>query len=237
MVHIWTLPDYWYWFPIGILVVCLICGIKWRNHWRGILATLALVTVLFYAIAWIPTWRTRVSFGFTSRQPKSDGMVEHWNFSTVLCHGQFQAGFDGYQFPPQIMAEYGPRSIVWGTQYDYDRSPQWENEKVIITNSDFIQQTLGFQICWAGFTVPAGETGMRGAYSITIPFWFAIPVCAIFALPWLWRTLRRRHRIRHGLCLLCGFDLRASVGKCPECGAPIPPRKATAPSEVPSPVK
>ena len=31
-----------------------------------------------------------------------------------------------------------------------------------------------------------------------------------------------RFRLRHGLCPKCGYDLRASGERCPECGVEIP---------------
>lgn len=44
---------------------------------------------------------------------------------------------------------------------------------------------------------------------VAIPFW----------LPASIREERRRNRERLGLCGHCGYDLRATAEKCPECGA------------------
>jgi len=37
---------------------------------------------------------------------------------------------------------------------------------------------------------------------------------------WL-RDRRVRRRVREGRCIHCGYDLRASRARCPECGADI----------------
>jgi predicted amidophosphoribosyltransferase len=58
--------------------------------------------------------------------------------------------------------------------------------------------------------------GRRGI----IPWW--VPTLAAAVLPTLSLCRycrRRRRRWTAGLCLACGYDLRASPDRCPECGA------------------
>lgn len=62
---------------------------------------------------------------------------------------------------------------------------------------------------------------VAGFLWIGFPYWFllllTLPGPLILASRW------KRHRYRHrlGLCPTCGYDLRASRDRCPECGSPI----------------
>jgi len=59
--------------------------------------------------------------------------------------------------------------------------------------------------------------------SIAVPFWFLMILAALLAIPRLTRRVERDRRVAAGCCTRCGYDLRATPEKCPECGA-IPSR-------------
>ena len=58
---------------------------------------------------------------------------------------------------------------------------------------------------------------------VIIPHWLPVALCAVFVLLELRKLRRRSLRSRQGVCRECGYDLRATPDRCPECGA-IPPR-------------
>jgi hypothetical protein len=74
--------------------------------------------------------------------------------------------------------------------------------------------------------LPYGTVRQRDRdFFVIVPHWALIAATGV--PPALWRGpswLRRRMRKRKGLCLKCGYDVRASADKCPECGTPVPQR-------------
>jgi len=50
------------------------------------------------------------------------------------------------------------------------------------------------------------------------PHWALAAIGFLPLIPTIYRRLRRRRRLVMGNCVGCGYDLRATPGRCPECG-------------------
>jgi hypothetical protein len=65
----------------------------------------------------------------------------------------------------------------------------------------------------------SGPPNVASARLLMVPHWFLVVLAALPALAWATARLRRIRRTRRGRCPACGYDLRASPERCPECGA------------------
>ena len=106
-------------------------------------------------------------------------------------------------------------------------------------------QSFGFARAVHGVVLPARGVSFATDFSwsrrrtsaVMLPCWCAAAMFALLPGLWLarrpWRAAIARRRARQGSCPACGYDLRATPDRCPECGTTIPgcvrrdPRRAS----------
>lgn len=132
------------------------------------------------------------------RQSSGTGMTQ---YSTDIAVGWpllvFSMHMEGTLVGPNPASDPVPR-VRWGVMGA--ENVQYIGNQVIVR-----QPVLAWRPIWVGVTVNAA------AYSL---FWWVM----LAAIDWM----RRRSRMRRGLCVECGYDLKG-VHKdvpCPECGVP-----------------
>jgi len=106
-------------------------------------------------------------------------------------------------YPPET---YGERySDEWDWRSDdlpyYDQTP-WKWSR------------LGFETNHITYGFP----GSARTDNVAIPFWSICVLTVAWPVVLLCRITRGRRRFRSGHCRVCGYDLRASLERCPECG-------------------
>jgi hypothetical protein len=67
---------------------------------------------------------------------------------------------------------------------------------------------------------PQGTYATNDAACALVPHWFLVVITGASPILWLSAARNRRRRLRElaGLCRMCGYDLRATPERCPECG-------------------
>ena len=104
---------------------------------------------------------------------------------------------------------------------NFARGLSWaENRASPNTRSDYVLFATG-DIGPRSPTLPQEGIFIRTRW-VSTRHWVLALTFATFAAPWVVGALRRRRtrsRIAANRCVACGYDLRASPGRCPECGA------------------
>jgi hypothetical protein len=67
-------------------------------------------------------------------------------------------------------------------------------------------------------------SGPPTRWAFVISHWYFVSSCLILPALFIARWISDWRKIRKGGCVVCGYDLRATPDRCPECGT-IPPLK------------
>ncbi len=68
---------------------------------------------------------------------------------------------------------------------------------------------------------PGPKTAQGVADLVTVPMWYPLVLLAIIPGVRFILHRRRQRRIQTGMCVKCGYDLRATPERCPECGTVV----------------
>lgn len=123
--------------------------------------------------------------------------------ATMICENGFLwvnlQYHPGSNSPSEISGRVDPPSPIFHT------ANTWLNRRGFWCKKGPIPEATEAQAAWWNLNVG-------------IPPWFAIAMLLIVPLIRLRGYLARRRRLRIGVCLSCGYDLRATPDQCPECG-------------------
>jgi hypothetical protein len=217
MLHELVVP--WYW---GALVVLLMVlpplgvVVARKGRLSTIAATCAAFAILI-SMLWPLTWYTRYSASFGFTRPVDALSYHHWDLWFESQHGSIGINLDctkhDIRGPMTLAASTRPATFRLLTVHNYSNKPYR-------TPSTWVK-ALGFSAVFQTWKAPTTGTTRVASYGVGLPHWAVLLLCLPFPLLWLRGFRQRRYRLRHGLCLSCGYDLRESPEKCPECGAKI----------------
>lgn len=174
---------------------------------RGLLSLISLLLCLLSAFLWIISTGRADSFSLSREQQsaRQHQLVGRgvsnvvWIYSSA---GFCQIGIERWAY----FASNEPFIWVWRSRHD---------------RLDQIRTSMNISGWWKG-----GPNKATWSTSIQFPYALTAVIFAILPLVNLMLHRRRRRRVLEHQCVGCGYDLRATPDRCPECGM-VPGRSQT----------
>jgi hypothetical protein len=209
-----------------------------RRYTSGMLRRVKLATIIvlsLLAAATVALW-----------------MRSHWTYDAFAWSRWWYTGrqYDGVMYQCEWARGVGGFSVYRLTAFPAApgsrRSDGWSRSSGSADDFDVKTDTrwrrLGFGMLDSGPSSVGNVGGATVSYRTWwVPLWFltlllASPLVISFVTS---RPLRARRRRARGECVTCGYDLRSSPERCPECGTLVlsPRQRETEPCQAPHQIK
>jgi hypothetical protein len=181
---------------------------KWPRRifwtaWSLLLIAIATILIRSYWYA------DQIGYSTDTKSPPS------WNKHYILI-GRGRLGF--------ISSVFHPTEYMTHKRWFHDSSPAEEFPWDWFYSQASLK-ILGFGVAELPYLTPSSIL-VNDLHVVILPIWSLLLPLSVPPALLLLRVRRRKIRLRRGLCPTCGYDLRATPDKCPECGAPSPSQRA-----------
>jgi hypothetical protein len=133
---------------------------------------------------------------------------------------EFTVFDDGRQVCFQEMSPPYPGPAVWAEVFS-------KNPPLTSPDGHFLdwREIFGFAVGFDQHLGSGSQSNDRERFSARFPEWFVVTTVAVFGI--LFSARRIHPKPKSGHYCNCGYDLRASKDRCPECGTPITSSKSS----------
>jgi hypothetical protein len=180
-----------------------------------VLAWASFAFAVVVAVVWVRS--LFVTDRYWRQSLEDEGQYTFWTQDTL------KTGSGGVGFNRVVQS--GPREterqVIADLERRYGPTPFHQKAEAAYPHFNFgvrDESKLGFK--WGRFETPnpAGGPPLAVGVQFVMPLWPLLLLALPLPVVWFRHTTRLRRRERLGHCLGCGYDLRASPGRCPECG-------------------
>jgi hypothetical protein len=183
------------------------------RHLFTLLSALSLLLFVATMVLWVRSYRAGVRLGQLSVSGFWQADVARGVFS--LYWNRIVNPNDGSDHFSYSSDEEGAYDLKYETTSPPDGPPRIWTE---LNGRDRDFQLAGFRYAVHDGVGTAWPSVVR---LLTVPCWFVCTVALVLPAARAFSIVRWRRRGRRrafGLCPSCGYDLRATAGRCPECG-------------------